>query len=68
MLGLTGRSPDRFPSERTRKVIPCRRTEDGKGAGTNSRKSGTRILEAESITGRAGSTGRCVKLNACSQR
>ena len=30
-------------------AIPCRRTEDRKGAGTNSGKSGTRNLEAESI-------------------
>ena len=30
-------------------AIPCRRTEDRKGAGTNSGDSGTRNLEAESI-------------------
>ena len=30
-------------------AIPCRRTEDRKGAGTNSGESGTRNLEAESI-------------------
>ena len=30
-------------------VIPCRGTEDGKGAGTYSGKSGSRNLKAESI-------------------
>ena len=31
------------------KAIPCRRAEDGKGAETNSGKSGMRNLEAECI-------------------
>ena len=34
-------------------VIPCRGTEDGKGAGINSGKSGPRNLEAECIRSRA---------------
>ena len=44
------------------KVIPYRGTEDRKGAGTNSEKSGMRDLEAESIRSKAESTGGCVKL------
>ena len=44
------------------KAIPCRGTEDRKGAGTSSGKSGTRNLEAESIRNRADITGGCVKL------
>ena len=47
--------------ERKGKVIPCRGTEDRKGVGTDSGKSGARNLEAESIRGRAESTGRCVQ-------
>ena len=48
----------RFLSERTGKVIQCRGTEEGKGTRTNSGKSGTRNLQAESIRGREESTGR----------
>ena len=33
------------------KVIPCIRAEDGKGAGTDSGKSGTRNKDAENISG-----------------
>ena len=51
-----------FLSERKGKVIPCRGTENRKGAGTNSGKSDTRNLEAESIRSRAESKGGCVKL------
>ena len=45
-----------FLSERKGKVIPCRGTEDRKGTGTNSRKSGAGDLEAESIGSIAEST------------
>ena len=44
------------------KVIPCRWTENRKGAGTDSGKSGARNLESESIGSRAESTGGCVKV------
>ena len=37
-------SPARVSSERKVKIIPCRGTEDGKGVGTNSRKSGMRVI------------------------
>ena len=43
-------------------VIPCRWTENRKGAGTNSGESGARNLEAESVRSRAESTEGCVKL------
>ena len=43
------------------KVISRRGTEDRKGVGTNSGKSGSRNLEAESIVSRAESPGGCVK-------
>ena len=57
-----------FLSERKGKVTPCRWTEDRKGAGTNSGKSGARNLEAESIRSRAESTTRgCVKLNTITE-
>ena len=43
------------------KVIPCRGTEDRKGAGTTSGESGARNLEAvESIKSRVESMGGCV--------
>ena len=45
------------------KVIPCRWTENRKGAGTSSGESGERNLEAESIRSRAETTGGCVKLS-----
>ena len=51
-----------MPLEKKEKVIPCRGTENAKGAGTNSRESVAKNLEAESIRSRAGSTGGCVKL------
>ena len=51
-----------FLSDRKGKVIPQRRSEDRRSAGTNSGQSGTRNLEAQSIKSRAGSTGGCVKL------
>ena len=38
--------------ERKGKVIPCKGTKDRKGTGTNSGKSGTRDLEAESVGSR----------------
>ena len=50
-----------FLSESKGKVIPCTMAENGNGAGTNSGKSGTRNLEAESIRSRAESTGGCVE-------
>ena len=58
-----------FLSEGKGKVIPCRRTENRNGAGTNSGESGARNLEAESIRSRAESTGRCgrVKLKAVAE-
>ena len=43
------------------------RTEDRKGAGTHSKKSDTRNLEAESLGSRAESTGRCVKLKTVTE-
>ena len=46
-----------FLSESKGKVIPCTMAENGNGAGTNSGKSGTRNVEAESITSRAESEG-----------
>ena len=46
-------------SERKGKFTPCRGTEDGKGARTNSGKSGTRNLDAESIGSRAGKVRMC---------
>ena len=52
----------KFLSEREGRVIPCRGAEDRKGVGTNSGKSRTRNLEAESTRSRAGRTGWCVKL------
>ena len=51
-----------FLSDRKGKVIPCRGTENRKGAGTNSGKSDTKNLEAESIRRRAESKGGGVKL------
>ena len=44
------------------KVSPCRGVEDGKGSGTNSKKSGVKNLEAKSIRSRAESTGGCIKM------
>ena len=38
-----------FVSERKGKVIPCRWTEDRKGAGTDSREPGARGLQARSV-------------------
>ena len=61
------RFPAPFSKEGCRKpvlgvwVIPCRGAEDRTGAETNSGKSGTRNLEAESIRSRAESTGGCVE-------
>ena len=55
-------SREGFLTERKGKVIPCRRTEDRNGAGTNSGESGVRNMEAETIRSRAESTGGCVKL------
>ena len=43
------------------------RTEDRKGAGTHSKKSHTRNLEAGSLGSRAESTGRCVKLKTVTE-
>ena len=51
-----------FLSERKGNVIPCRRTENRKGAGTDSGESGARNLKAESIRSGEESTGGCVKL------
>ena len=51
-----------FLSERKGNAIPFRGPEDRKVAGMNSGESCTRNLGAESIRGRAESTGRCVKL------
>ena len=62
-------SPERVSvgEEAKGKVIPCRWTENRKGAGTNSRESGARNLEAESIRSRAESTGGCVKLKTVTE-
>ena len=49
------------------KVIPCRWTENRKGAGTSSGESGARNLEAESIRSRAETTGGCVKLKTVTE-
>ena len=57
----------KFLSERKGKVIPCRGSEDRKGAGTNSGESGTMNQEAESIRSRAESTGGCVKLKTVTE-
>ena len=57
----------RFVSERKVKVSPCRGVEDGKGSGTNSKKSGTKNLEAESIRSRAESTGGCIKMKTVAE-
>ena len=48
----------RFLSEKKGKVISSKRTKDRKSMGTNSRKSGTKNLEAESIRNRMESMGR----------
>ena len=48
--------------ERKGKVIPCKWAADRNGTGTNSGKSGTRNLEAESIRNRAETMGSCIKL------
>ena len=56
-----------FLSERKGTAIPCRVTEDRKGAGTNSGESGVGNLEAESIGSRAESTGGCVKLKTVTE-
>ena len=56
-----------FLSERKGKVIPCRWTEDRKGAGTSNGESGTGNLEAESFRSRAESTGGCVKLKTVTE-
>ena len=53
-----------FLSEGKGKVIPCRRTENRNGAGTNSGESGARNLEAESIRSRAESAGGCVSIRS----
>ena len=53
--------------ERKRKVIPCRWTEDKKGAGTNRGKSGVRNLAAEGIRSRVESTGGCVRLKTVTE-
>ena len=55
------------PSERKGKGISCGGTKGRKGAGTNSGKSGARILEAESVRSRAESTGGCVKLKTVTE-
>ena len=54
-------------SERKGKVIPYRGTEDRKGAGNNSGKSGARYLQGESIRSRAESTEGCVKLKTVTE-
>ena len=51
-----------FRERKGRSLHVDRGTEDGKCTGTDSGKSGTRNLEAESIRGRAKITARCVKL------
>ena len=52
---------------RARSFHVARGTEDRKGAGTHSKKSDTRNLEAESLGSRAESTGRCVKLKTVTE-
>ena len=54
-------------SKRKEKVIPCRWTKNRKGAGTSSKESGARSVEAESIRSGAESTGGCVKLNTVTE-
>ena len=55
-----------FLWERKGKVVPFRGAEV-KGAGTNSGKSGSRNLDAESIRSRAESTGGCVELKTITE-
>ena len=57
-----------FLSDRKEKVIPQRRSEDRKSAGTNSGQSGMSNLEVESIKSREESTGECVKLKTVTDR
>ena len=47
--------------------MPCRGTDNRKGAGTNSGESGARNLEAQSIRTRAESTRGCVKLKTVTE-
>ena len=55
-------------SQRKGKVTPCRSgTEDRKGAGTSSGKSGTRNLEAENIRSVAESRERCEKFKTVTE-
>ena len=54
-------------SERKGKVIPCRWTENRKGAGTSSGESGVRNLETDSIKSRAESIGGSVKLKTVTE-
>ena len=54
-------------SEKKEKVIPYRGTENTKGVGTNSRESGAKNLEAESIRSRVESMRGCVKLKAVTE-
>ena len=56
-----------FLSERKGKVIPCRWTENRKGAGTNSGESGARNLEAGSTGSGDESTGGRVKLKTITE-
>ena len=65
-LDLNG-SREGFCGRGRGKVIPCRWTEDRKGARTNSGESDARNLEAESIRSRAESTGGCVKLKTVTE-
>ena len=56
-----------YLNESKGEVIPCKWTENRKGAGTNSRDSGARNLEAEIIRSRAESTALCVKLKTVTE-
>ena len=58
--------PERVSVGEEGEVIPFTGAEV-KGAGTNSGKSGTRNLKAESIRSRAESTGGCVKLKTVTE-
>ena len=66
-LSHLNESREGFLSERKGEVIPCRRTGNRKGAGTNRGESGARNLEAESIRSRAETTGGCVKLKTITE-
>ena len=60
-------SAERVSVREEGEVVPCRWTENRKGAGTNNGESGARNLEAESIRSGAESTGGRVKLKTVTE-